>query len=55
MPSDFVELSLRAARSPGISQTSIPALQIIRADRVLPRSAFTAKLPQLLAGETTGR
>jgi len=37
MPSDFVELSLRAARSPGISQTSIPALQIIRADRVLPR------------------
>jgi hypothetical protein len=24
------------------------------ADRVLPRSAFTAKLPQLLAGETTG-
>jgi len=37
MRTDFVALSVRAARNPGISQTAVPALQIIRADRVMPR------------------
>lgn len=37
MPIDLAASALRAARAPGISQTVIPALQIVRADRVLPR------------------
>jgi AraC-like DNA-binding protein len=37
MRTDFVALSVRTARSTGISQTAIPTLQIIRANRVLPR------------------
>lgn len=37
MASDFVALSLRSAQRPGISPTAIAALQIVRADRVLPR------------------
>src|SRR4051794_15275238 len=34
---DFAELSLRSARTPGISNTAIPELQIVRADRIMPR------------------
>src|SRR5687768_7445689 len=37
MHADFVALSLRSARRPGISETPISALQIVRADRILPR------------------
>ena len=37
MRTDLVALSVRAAVRPGISQTAISALQIVRADRVQPR------------------
>jgi AraC-like DNA-binding protein len=37
MVTDMAALSLRVARVPGISQTAIPALQIVRADQLLPR------------------
>ncbi|HKO50076.1 MAG TPA: AraC family transcriptional regulator [Polyangiaceae bacterium] len=37
MRTDLVTLSLRSAPHPGLSKTVISALQIVRADRVLPR------------------
>ena len=37
MRTDLIALSIAAAARPGISQTAISSLQIIRADHVLPR------------------